>query len=352
MAGAPDRDGAGSRRWRPAMTMRWSEQWFPNGEWILALALAAEILVFSAIAQNFFTARRTSSRSPRLSVELGLLAVALTPVIVSRRHRPVGRLDDGPGGGAASARRRATGIWLPLAPRRVALAAGCAGGALNALLDRAAASFPPLIVTLGSLLAVPRHRRRDHPGRRQLHRISPPRSSFSGQGYLGGVIPAQLPVFVAVVAAYVVLLHRSVDRPRAVRDRLHGRRARATPAIPVARRVGARLRAVGAGGERGGDHLRRPPRPGQADAGTGYELDAITAVVLGGTSVFGGRGTLCGTLLGLFALTVLQNGLQLAALPSELAGVLTGVAARRPRLPSIAQPPARRRAAPAFGGGA
>ena len=62
----------------------------------------------------------------------------------------------------------------------------------------------------------------------------------------------------------------------------------------------------------------------RSDAGSGYELDAITAVVLGGTSVFGGRGTLFGTVLGLFALSVLRNGLRLAALPSELAGVLTG----------------------------
>ena len=62
----------------------------------------------------------------------------------------------------------------------------------------------------------------------------------------------------------------------------------------------------------------------RSDAGSGYELDAITAVVLGGTSVFGGRGTLWGPLLGLFALSVLRNGLRLAALPSELAGVLTG----------------------------
>jgi rhamnose transport system permease protein len=62
----------------------------------------------------------------------------------------------------------------------------------------------------------------------------------------------------------------------------------------------------------------------RSDAGTGYELSAITAVLLGGASVAGGRGTIHGTLIGLFILAVLQNGLQLAALPSELAGVLTG----------------------------
>src|SRR5207253_10505143 len=63
----------------------------------------------------------------------------------------------------------------------------------------------------------------------------------------------------------------------------------------------------------------------KADAGTNYELAAITAVVLGGTSIFGGRGSVGGTVLGLFAIAVLQNGLRMAALPSELAGILTGV---------------------------
>ncbi|HEX6626061.1 MAG TPA: substrate-binding domain-containing protein, partial [Pyrinomonadaceae bacterium] len=60
-------------------------------------------------------------------------------------------------------------------------------------------------------------------------------------------------------------------------------------------------------------------------AGTGYELMAITAVVLGGASIFGGRGTVLGTVLGLFAIVILQNGLRLSAQPAELAGILTGV---------------------------
>src|SRR5262249_13490691 len=63
----------------------------------------------------------------------------------------------------------------------------------------------------------------------------------------------------------------------------------------------------------------------KSDAGTGYELMAITTVGLGGTSILGGRGTIWGTLFGLAALVVLQNGLRLSALPAELAGILTGV---------------------------
>ena len=63
----------------------------------------------------------------------------------------------------------------------------------------------------------------------------------------------------------------------------------------------------------------------KSDAGTGYELMAITAVVLGGASIFGGRGTILGTVLGLFAIVILQNGLRLSAQPSELAGILMGV---------------------------
>ena len=45
--------------------------------------------------------------------------------------------------------------------------------------------------------------------------------------------------------------------------------------------------------------------------GTGYELDAIASVILGGTSFFGGVGTITGTLLGALFIAVLNNGLTL-----------------------------------------
>lgn len=50
---------------------------------------------------------------------------------------------------------------------------------------------------------------------------------------------------------------------------------------------------------------------GQPGAGEGFELDAIAAVVLGGTAIVGGRGSLIGTLLGALLLGVLNNGLNM-----------------------------------------
>jgi simple sugar transport system permease protein len=50
---------------------------------------------------------------------------------------------------------------------------------------------------------------------------------------------------------------------------------------------------------------------GSSNSGTGFELEVITAVVLGGTSLMGGRGSIIGSLLGALTLGVLSNGLVL-----------------------------------------
>ena len=54
-------------------------------------------------------------------------------------------------------------------------------------------------------------------------------------------------------------------------------------------------------------------------------LDTITAVVIGGTSLFGGRGTLIGTLLGAFIIVVVENGLSLAGLDQAYRVLAVGV---------------------------
>ena len=306
----------GSRR---LTTMSGRSRLFPNGEWRLILAVLAEIALFAVVAPNFLTVGNFFEVT-RLSVELGLLAVALTPVIVA------GGIDLSVGAmlglsavvfGAA---HKDFGLSIPLAAAS-AVIVGAAGGALNALLI-ARLEIPPLIVTLGSLSLF----RGIAEGitHAATNYTDFPRSFLAlGQGYLGGVIPAQLPLFVLVVAGYVILLHRSIIGRALYAIGFSPAGARYA-GIPVRRRVGLVYLLSGVVSSLAAIVYVAHLGQARSDAGNGYELDAITAVVLGGTSVFGGRGTLWGTLLGLFAISILRNGLQLAALPSELAGVLTG----------------------------
>ena len=299
--------------------MNGARRFGPNGEWVLAAALALEIVLFSLVAPQFATVGNFFEVT-RLSVELGLLAIALTPVIIT------GGIDLSVGsmmGLSAVMFGVANRDWgLPVAlAALISLATGAAGGTLNAYLI-ARLGIPSLIVTLGTFSLFRgiaegiTHAAVNYTG-------FPPQFLALGQGYLWGVIPAQLPIFLVVLAGYIVLLHRSVIG-RALYAIGFTQAGARYAGIPVAKRVG--LVYVLSGLVSSLAAIVYVAHLGQArsDAGNGYELDAITAVVLGGTSVFGGRGTLVGTVLGLFSISVLRNGLRLAALPSELAGVLTG----------------------------
>jgi fructose transport system permease protein len=64
---------------------------------------------------------------------------------------------------------------------------------------------------------------------------------------------------------------------------------------------------------------------GDPNAGVTENLDSITAVVLGGTSLFGGRGTIIGTLIGALIVGVLRNGLILLGVPSIYQVLITGI---------------------------
>lgn len=63
----------------------------------------------------------------------------------------------------------------------------------------------------------------------------------------------------------------------------------------------------------------------QPALGAGYELDAIAAVVIGGTSLSGGEGTILGTIIGAFIMSTLINGLRIMSVPQEWQMVVTGV---------------------------
>ncbi|HEY1759095.1 MAG TPA: substrate-binding domain-containing protein [Bryobacteraceae bacterium] len=286
---------------------------------VLLAALLLEIAIFSAIAQNFFTLGNLFEVI-RVSVEVGLLALALTPILIT------GGIDLSVGsmmGLAAVVFGAALQSWhWPLAAAVLAaLLTGAAGGMLNALLI-ARFSIPALIVTLGSFSLFRGIAEGMTYG--AVNYTGFPRPLlFLGQGYLWGVIPTQLPFFLMVFLGYWVLLQRSVFGRAFYAIGFTAAGARYA-GIPVAKRIGLVYGLSGLVSSAAAVVYVAHLGQAKSDAGTGYELDAITAVVLGGTSVFGGRGTLWGTLLGLFSLAALQNGLHLAALPSELTGVLTG----------------------------
>lgn len=63
----------------------------------------------------------------------------------------------------------------------------------------------------------------------------------------------------------------------------------------------------------------------QPALGQGYELEAIAAVVIGGTSLAGGSGTILGTIIGAFIMSVLTNGLRIMSIAQEWQTVVTGV---------------------------
>jgi rhamnose transport system permease protein len=308
---AVDRDQTVARRvWR---------RWLGRGEAVLLLALVGEGVLFSAIAPNFATLGNFFEIT-RLSVELGLLAIALTPIIIT------GGIDLSVGsmmGLSAVMFGVAFQDWqLPIpAAAAVCLLVGIAGGALNALLI-ARLGIPSLIVTLGTFSLF-----RGIAEGITLGAVNytgfPAAFLALGQGYLWDVVPAQLPLFVLVLGLYWMMLHRSVIGRGLYAIGFTQAGARYA-GIAVTRRVGLVYFLSGLMASIAAIVYVAHLGQARSDAGSGYELDAITAVVLGGTSVFGGRGTLHGTVLGLFSLSVLRNGLRLAALPSELAGVLTG----------------------------
>jgi rhamnose transport system substrate-binding protein len=291
-----------------------------GSERTLGLLILAEIAIFSFTGPHFFSTAN-AFEIVRLGVELGLLSLALTPIIVT------GGIDLSVGsmmGLCAVVFGYLTRDWhMGVAAAAIlTLATGIAGGALNALIITRFRGAP-LIVTLGTYSLFRGMAEGLTRGVENFSRF-PASFLYFGQGYLGGVVPAQTPVFVIFAAFYWLLLHRSI----------YGRTFRAIgfsgdgarwAGIPVNRRL-AFLYTL-SGFTSAVASLIYVAHLGQArsDAGSGYELLAITAVVLGGADIFGGRGSIQGTLLGLCAIVIVQNGLRVSAFPGELAGILTSI---------------------------
>jgi rhamnose transport system substrate-binding protein len=289
-------------------------------ERVLIVLLVLEIAIFGFLGQNFFTAAN-AFEIVRMSVELGLLALALTPVIVT------GGIDLSVGSLMGLAAVVFGKLWRDFGwpvelAALAAIAVGLIGGGVNALLI-ARWGITPLIVTLGSF-SLFRGLAEGITTGLDSYTGFPAGFLYLGQGYIGGIAPAQALVLIVAITGYYVLLQRSVIGRALYAIGFSSEGARYA-GLPVKKRVALVYLLSGLASALAAIIYVAHLGQAKADAGTGYELAAITAVVLGGTSIFGGRGTILGTMLGLAAIIVLQNGLRLAALPAELTGILTGV---------------------------
>src|SRR5436190_4282588 len=298
----------------------WRERLFPNNEWVLLLVILIEGSIFSVTGNNFFTTANAFEIT-RLSVEVGLLALALTPVIIT------GGIDLSVGSMMGLAAVVLGALWrdahLPLLlAAAAALFVGAAGGCLNALLI-SRLGLPPLIVNLGTFSLFRGVTEGLTRGIENYSGFSS-RFLFLGQGYLAGIVPTQLLVLLLAIAGFAWMLHRTAFG-RSLYAIGHSAEAARYAGIPAARRLFVVYLLSGVAASLSAIIYVAHLGQAKSDAGTGFELMAITAVVLGGTSIFGGRGTVLGTMLGLLAIVILQNGLRLSAQPAELTGILTGV---------------------------
>jgi ribose/xylose/arabinose/galactoside ABC-type transport system permease subunit len=207
-------------------------------------------------------------------------------------------------------------LWLAVV---IAIGAGFALGAVNGVLVTVV-GIPPIIATLGTLYlygslavvitdGVP---------------ISgfPDSFGFIGQRTLAGV-PTQILLVVAPIAVLLIWMVARTALGRSIYLVGVNELAARLTGISVMRTriavysLSGGLAAVGAIVTAAWLMSARP------DAGTGYELQAITVAVLGGTNIFGGEGTLAGSLLAVLVVTMVGQGLQLANVdPTWQLGIL------------------------------
>jgi rhamnose transport system permease protein len=288
-------------------------------ETILLAVVIAEWFYFNSVGAHFGSIDNTFDII-RHSVEIGLLGLVMTPIILT------GGIDLSVGSLLGLCAILFGKLWRdaglsPMAAGLCTLGIGAVAGGLNAALITWL-RLPPLIVTLGTYSLF------RGVAEAITHGVDtftgfPASFLFLGQERWFGV-PAQAPVFILVTIGIWLLVHRTTFG-RSFRAIGYSPEGARYAGLPVERRIA--IVYVLAGIVSALAAIIYTARLGQAkaDAGTGYELYAITAVVLGGTSIFGGIGTVHGTLLGVAAIAVLSNGLVHARQPREVAGMLTGL---------------------------
>ncbi len=287
----------------------------PLGQLVVPALLIFEVLVFSLLTDTFLSGGNIANVLLN-SVDLALIAGGLTLVII------LGGIDVSTGPALGVVAWVVGTLTVAGAPALVTVAAaillGAVMGLINGLLV-SALNVTAIIATLGTA-AIWQTALFGLWGGADV--FAPPVSPFFSSQRLLGVPTVALFVLVVYAVLWYVSRYRAFGRHAfAVGNDAEGARL---SGVSVRRVTLAAYVLVGA--MVGLAAVVYMARVGvvQASSGADLSLAAIAAVVVGGTSITGGRGSVIGTLVGVLFIAVLQNGVVLVGVPPLWNGVLVG----------------------------
>jgi rhamnose transport system permease protein len=297
---------------------RAAPRWLVRHETLLAAILIVALAILGLFNDRFLTIDNLLNQG-RLMTEVGIMALPMTFIIIT------GGIDLSVGSVVGLCAIMLGYSWknfgfpLPLAIV-FSLGVGAAAGFVNGLLITRV-RVPPLIMTIATLALY----RGLAEGVSQAHSVRnyPEWFFFVGQGELFGV-PTQLWILLAGIIVAGIALDRTTFG-RSLYAIGNNETAARFSGLPVDR---VKLLIYTLSGLAAGVSawvLVSRVTTTRSDMGIGYELDVIAAVVLGGTSIFGGAGTIWGTVVGLVMIQLLKNGLALTGVKGDATIIVIGV---------------------------
>ncbi|MWA33608.1 ABC transporter permease [Burkholderia pseudomallei] len=309
-AASPARATAPARAAHALAALRRSTTFYP----LVGLVAVCVAMVFAS--DSFLSAANLENVLRQVSIN-AIIGVGMTCVILT------GGIDLSVGSVMALSGTLAAGLLVAGANGAAALAAGIGVGvALGAAsgLFVAFAGMPPIIVTLATM-GIARGLALIYTGGYPIDGL-PDWVRFFGSGKVLGVQMPVLTMLAVYALAWLMLERMPFGRyVYAIGGNEHATRL---SGVRVARVKLAVYTFAGLTSALAALVLTGRLMSGQPNAGGGFELDAIAAVVMGGTSIAGGRGSIVGTLVGALLLGVLNNGLNMIGVNPYVQNVIKG----------------------------
>lgn len=288
------------------------------GDYGIILFFIIILAVLAFTAPNFLTVTNLVNVVRQSSI-IGIIALGMTFIMITAGiDLSVGSVV-GLAGIVFALLAPATGnaFWIPLL---VGVAVGLLVGFLSAALV-VWGKILPFLATLATM-AIARTAALVITDGQVVSNLSPP-AEWLGSGFIG---PIPVPVLLFVVAAIVCEFVLSRTKFGSHVYAVGGNEESAKKVGISVSRVLFTVYLIGGGlAALGGLVLTARLNGAAPVAGTGYELQVIAAVVIGGTSLFGGVGTIRGTVLGVLLLGVVMNGMNLLGVSSYFQQGVQGV---------------------------